>query len=138
MDVYAIRRVSICLDDKWTAGTPGEGPGVLIVTPDGNLREVLRRVLEQRGYHVADAAHSGHALLACLTGAPIDAAIVESELEDVSGRTLVEKLRRHQPGLRAVYLAPSGSPAAADVAVRPLTSDAVLETLEAVTSLAAF
>lgn len=136
MNVCAVRRVSICLDDKWTAAAEA-GPSVLVITPDSDLRAVLARILTQRGYRVADAAHSGHALLACLTGERIDLAIVESALEDITGAALVEKLRRHQPGLRAVYLAPAGSAAAPDVAVRPLTLDAVLESIEAATSLAA-
>lgn len=134
MDVCAVRRLSISVDSVWNAAGGRARISVLLVTPDGNLRAVARRVLEGAGYDVADAAHSGHALLACLTGRQVDIALVETALEDMPGTALIEQLRRRQPGLRAVYLAQPGTAPRVDRLVRPLTSDALIEKIEALTS----
>lgn len=137
MDVCAIRRVSIDLDEAWAEPDDRDNVRVLLVTPDGELRAVLRRVLERRGYAVADAAHSGHALLACMTNRRIDVALVECLLEDISGPELAAKLRRHQPALRAAFLADPGMPAVADQIVRPFDADILFDAIDALTSLAA-
>ena len=104
---------------------------LLLVTGDADLRAVTARVLTAEGYHVIAAAHSGHALLACLTGR-IDILISELELEEASGRTLADTLRRHQPRLRVVYFADAGTPAAEGVIVRPFTRDDLIVELDAV------
>lgn len=137
MDVCAIRRVSIDLDEPWAEPDDRDKVRVLLVTPDGDLRAVLRRVLERRGYAVAEASHSGHALLACMTNRRIDVALIESLLEDVSGPELAAKLRRHQPALRAAFLADADTPAVPDQIVRPFDAEVVIDTLDALTSLAA-
>lgn len=138
MDVCAVRRVSASVDSMWSAAAGRCGISVLLVTPDGDLRAAARRVLERAGYDVADAAHSGHALLACLTDRQVDIALVETVLEDMPGAALIEKLRRRQPGLRAVYLGQRGAAPRLDRLVCPLTSDALIEKIEALTSVPAF
>lgn len=132
-DVCAIRRVSIRLDGDWPAGAAGS-VRVLLVTPDDDFRAAACRVLERAGYAVTGAAHSGHALLACLNGAPVDVAIVESSLPESPGRDLMARMRRHHPGMQAIFLADTGSAPAPDVAVRPLTSDVLLERISAAIS----
>ena len=137
MDVCANRRLSIDLDGPWTDEDDRDRVRVLIVTPDGDLRAVIRRVLERSGCAVADAAHSGHALLACMTNRRIDVVIAESVLEDISGPELAAKLRRHQPALRAAFFADAGTPPGPDQLTRPFTADVLIDAIEALTSLAA-
>jgi CheY-like chemotaxis protein len=106
-------------------------PTLLLVTNDANLRAVAARVLPPEGYDVVTAAHSGHALLACLSG-QIDVMVVEMALEDTTGPELAATLRRHQPALRAVYLGESGTAPAEGVLVRPFTRDDLVSRLDGV------
>jgi DNA-binding response OmpR family regulator len=95
---------------------------VLIVTADGHLAEACASVLEKEGFGVLHARHSGHALLACLSGRPTDILIAELSMDDGSGPALTDRLRRYSPNLQAVYLAnPGTSYEAGNVLVRPFT-----------------
>src|SRR4051812_18478316 len=99
-------RVSAWRDQRWPAGAPGtRRRTVLIVSSDSNLCTAAGRVLENHGFHVTTAAHSGHALLACITGNPIDAALIDAIPDDISAPALADTLRRHCPDLRVVFLA---------------------------------
>ena len=81
------------------------------------------------GYHVVEAAHSGHALLASLRGGAIDIILTELSMGDISGPNLAERVRRHHPALRAAYFANSGTPECDSVIVRPFTRDDLLSRL---------
>jgi CheY-like chemotaxis protein len=106
---------------------------VLVVSGDPSVRAVAMRELEASGYAVTCAAHSGHALLACLTSPRIDVAFIEATLEDMSGAELASRLRRHLPELPVVFLAPAGTPTAPGVVVRPLTKENLVAELEVLT-----
>jgi len=106
---------------------------VLIVSGDPAVRAVAVPELEASGFSVTCAAHSGHALLACLTSTRIDLAFIEVTLEDMAGAELASRLRRHLPELRVVFLAPAGTPAAAGIVVRPLTRENLVAELEVLT-----
>ena len=102
---------------------------VLLVTPDADLRDVGNRVLARAGYEVRVAPHSGHALLAGLTWR-VDVLVAELSAPDLSGPALAKLLKRHHPGLRAVFMANPGTPDGLDhVVVRPFTRDDLLERL---------
>ena len=109
------------------------GLAVLVVSGDPSVRAVAMRELEASGYAVTCAAHSGHALLACLTSARIDLAFIEGTLEDMPGAELATTLRRHLPELRVVFLAAPGTPATPGVVVRPLTRENLVAELEVLT-----
>ena len=99
---------------------------VLLVTADDELREAGERALVRHGYRVRVAAHSGHAVLAGLTSR-VDVLIAELSAPDISGPALAQLLRKHHPGLRAVFLANPGTPdGIAHVVVRPFTRDDLL------------
>jgi DNA-binding response OmpR family regulator len=99
---------------------------VLLVTADDELREAGERALTRQGYRVRVAAHSGHAVLAGLTSR-VDVLIAELSAPDISGPALAQLLRKHHPGLRAVFLANPGTPdGIAHVVVRPFTRDDLL------------
>src|SRR3954462_6143176 len=84
------------------------GLAVLVVSGDPSVRAVAMRELQASGYTATVAAHSGHALLACLSSARIDVAFIEATLEDMPGAELATTLRRHLPELRVVFLGPAG------------------------------
>jgi CheY-like chemotaxis protein len=106
---------------------------VLVVSGDAAVRATAARELESKGYAVTCAAHSGHALLACLTRRRIDVAVIEASLDEMPGAELAETLRRYLPDLRVVFLASPGTPAASGVVVRPLAADNLVAELEVLT-----
>jgi two-component system, cell cycle sensor histidine kinase and response regulator CckA len=128
MDTCQVRRVTIPVDG---VGACAGQRTVLVVTADADLREAAERALANAGYHVMTAAHSGHATLACLQGARVDILVAGLQMDDVSGPRLAERLRRHHPGLQAVYLAEPGTPECEGVLVRPFTRDELLGRLNA-------
>jgi DNA-binding response OmpR family regulator len=110
------------------------GRRILFVNADADLRAVVSRVLQDVGFRVQEAAHSGHALLLCRTMA-FDAVVSELCGPDISGPSLVEQMRRHQPALAAVYLGTPGSPDGIHhLLVRPFTKDDLVERIEFVLS----
>ena len=124
MHSIAVRRETVVLDSSPVPATPA--PVALLVTPDTNLREAAARALEGDGYRVLRAAHSGHAVLACLEAGRVDVAAIELSMEDVSGPALAERLRRQCPALQTVFFAKSGTPECEGVLVRPFTRDDLL------------
>ena len=74
----------------------GQGRRILFVNTDADFRAVVTRVLQHEGFRVQAAAHSGHALLLCRTMV-FDAVVSELCGPDISGPSLVEQMRRHQP-----------------------------------------
>jgi DNA-binding response OmpR family regulator len=108
----------------------GQGRRVLFVNSDADLRAVVTRVLQREGFRVEAAAHSGHALLRCRT-VRFDVVVAELSGPDISGPSLVEQLRRHQPAISAIYLGTPGSPEGVDhLLVRPFTKDDLIERIE--------
>jgi DNA-binding response OmpR family regulator len=116
---------------------PGQCRRILFVNADADLRAVVTRVLKREGFRVDAAAHSGHALLLCRT-LTFDAVISELCGPDISGPSLVEQIRRHQPAIAAIYLGTPGSPEGVDhLLTRPFTKDDLVERIELVLSAVA-
>ena len=112
----------------------GQGRRILFVNADADLRAVVTRVLQREGFGVQAAAHSGHALLLCRT-TTFDAVVSELCGPDISGPSLIEQMRRHQPAIAAVYLGTPGSPEGVDnLLARPFTKDDLIERIEHVLS----
>lgn len=120
MQPETARRISVAVDES---NCPDEGPVVLLVTSDRDLRESAARALTGKGYRVLSAAHAGHAVLACMDAAHVDVAAIELSMDDVSGPVLAERLRRRCPGMRSIYLAKTGTPECEGILVRPFTRD---------------
>jgi CheY-like chemotaxis protein len=130
MQPFAVRRVRVVIHESEGLHVPAQ-PVVLLVTDDHDLRIASARSLRNLGYDVEAATHAGHAVLACLHRTQIDVVVVELEMADTSGPALARRLRRHHPGLPAVYLARSGTPDREGVLVRPFTSEDLVGELEA-------
>jgi CheY-like chemotaxis protein len=107
-------------------------PSVLVVTEDGPLAAACRGTLEQAGYDVTCASHSGHALLECLGGRRADVLLAELSMPDGSGPALAERLRRYYPHMQAVYFANPGMILnQANILVRPFSRDDLLTRIRA-------
>lgn len=100
---------------KQESKAPPEGDAVggtetiLVVEDDDEIRALMERSLSRRGYVVLTAAHPGEAVLVCERHVdPLDLIVADIGLPILSGPDLVGRLRRIQPGLRALYV--SGYP----------------------------
>jgi DNA-binding response OmpR family regulator len=102
-------------------------PSILVVTEDGALAAACKGTLEQAGYQVTWATHSGHALLECLSGHRADLLLTELSMPDGSGPALAERLRRYYPQMQAVYFATPGTILnTGNILVRPFSRDELL------------
>ena len=111
-------------------GAADRAARVLFVNADADLRAVVSRVLERDRFRGDAVAHSGHALLLCRTQ-QFDVAIVELSGPDVSGPSLVDQLRRHQPEMSVDLPGNPGSPEGVDhLLVRPFTKDDLVGHIE--------
>ena len=117
-----------------TSSAGGRRPCVLFVSDDQDLRAASARVLERGGYRVIPAPHAGHAVLACLSGEPIDVLVSDLCMGDGSGPALAERLRRYGAELRTLYLGEPGTSACDAVVVRPFNGDDLMARLDAVLS----
>jgi CheY-like chemotaxis protein len=77
---------------------------VLLVEDVGAVRDIVRRVLQRRGYLVLDAGSSLEALtLAASFAGPIDLLLTDIVLPGANGRELAEKLKQARPGMRVLF-----------------------------------
>jgi two-component system NtrC family sensor kinase len=81
---------------------------VLIVDDEAEFARTLSRRLERRGLQVA-AAREPEAALAALSAARVDVVLLSTELRGGSGLSLLEELRRAQPGVEVILMAAHGS-----------------------------
>jgi DNA-binding response OmpR family regulator len=108
------------------------GASILLVTDDEVVGRLCTTILQQAGYMVTLARHSGHALLACLSGPPADLLITEMAMAEGSGMALSERLQRHCPRLRSLFIGTAGTTyEAANVLVRPFSRDELLARVRA-------
>jgi PAS domain S-box-containing protein len=90
---------------------------ILLVDDEASLRLLTRKVLEQRGYRVLEAADGAAALEVCAgLERPIDLLITDLTMPGQSGRALAEQMRAGQPGLRILFMSGYADPAAVPLA----------------------
>ncbi len=89
-----------------TEGVPsGDGKHVLVVEDEAALRRLIERMVESLGYHVTAAANGGEALLIVEEkGLRPDLIITDVVMPGMSGRLLVDRLRRTQADVKALYM----------------------------------
>ena len=83
---------------------------VLVVDDQENLCWVLSRLLSERGHVVRTAVNGAQATRIAEVFEP-QVAIVDFRLPDTSGTALIERLKQHHPGLRAILMTSYGSAA---------------------------
>lgn len=119
-----------------------ERPTVLVVDDEEDLRDIMRRMLERRGYSTMIAGNADEAVAICRDHeGPVDVLVTDLGLPGVSGGELARSALGLRPELGVVYI--SGLPK--DIAVtkgliaddallvkKPFTSDLLLEALRLV------
>lgn len=88
-----------------TAALRGEGETVLLVEDEPSVRQLVRQVLDRRGYAVLEM-ESPKACLEFLEGynAPIDLLLTDVVMPGMNGRELHRRIAETRPGLRALYM----------------------------------
>ena len=90
---------------------------LLIVDGDKLLQQRLAKAMTLRGFKVLTAGSVDEALNKAKQHAP-DFAVVDRRLADGDGTIVIEALKRHRPGCRAIIFTGYGSIANAVVAIR--------------------
>ena len=121
-----------------------ERPTVLIVDDEVDLREIMRRMLERRGFEALVAADPEQAMAVCADHCgPIDVLVTDLTLPGESGGELSRTALALRPDMGVIYI--SGLPK--DIAVskglidpdallvkKPFTADLLVETVQTVLS----
>ncbi|MFI7541279.1 response regulator [Actinoplanes sp. NPDC049599] len=119
-----------------------ERPTVLVVDDEEDLRDIMRRMLERRGFDTLVAGDSDQAIAVCREHpGVIDVLVTDLGLPGVSGGDLARNASELRPGMGVVYI--SGLPK--DIAVtkgligqdallvkKPFTSDLLLGALRSI------
>ena len=79
-------------------------PTVLVVDDEAQMRALERRVLEDLGYSVLEAAGGTDLVDLLAGGARFDLLIADLDMPMVRGDEMVKRLRRSRPDLRVLYV----------------------------------
>ena len=87
------------------AGAPvlGAGEAVLVVEDQDAVREITARILRANGYTALEAS-TGEEALALFADHPVDLVLTDVVMPRMSGRQLVERLRRLRPTVAVLYM----------------------------------
>ncbi len=77
---------------------------VLTVDDEAALRAVERRILEQEGYQVIEAADGAEGVAAAAGDAVIDLLIADLNMPGLSGEEMVRRIQVTRPGLPVLYV----------------------------------
>jgi CheY-like chemotaxis protein len=86
-----------------TAERPALGV-VLVVDDEAGMRELARRILEEAGYGVIDAADAAAAIALVNGGAAVDFLIADLDMPGMLGHEMAAKIRMLRPGLQVLYV----------------------------------
>ncbi|MBU2663082.1 response regulator [Actinoplanes bogorensis] len=124
------------------APAPESRPTVLVVDDEEDLRDIMRRMLERRGFATLIAGDSQQAIAACREHpGDIDILVTDLGLPGVSGGELSRSATQLRPEMSVVYI--SGLPkelAVADGLIgedallvkKPFSSEVLVQTLRSV------
>jgi len=122
--------------------TPPERPTVLVVDDEEDLRDIIRRMLERRGFDTLVAGDSESAIATCREHVgEIDVLVTDLSLPGATGGDLSREAAVLRPAMKVVYI--SGLPK--DIAVtkgligadallvtKPFTAERLIEALRVV------
>ena len=124
------------------APAPEPRTTVLVVDDEEDLRDIMRRMLERRGFAALTAGDSQQAIAVCREyPGEIDILVTDLGLPGVSGGELSRTAIELRPGMRVVYI--SGLPkdiavaeglidAGALLVMKPFTTDLLIDALRSV------
>jgi two-component system response regulator MprA len=126
------------------------GATVLLVDDEPSVRQVVRRTLEEEGFHVEEAPDGASALkLVQARAEPFDLVLTDLSMPHIDGRQVAETLRRYRPSAAVLCMSADpdavpyieSSEAPVRVLLKPFTPDdlyhAVRDAITRATDLAA-
>ncbi|BFU42142.1 response regulator [Krasilnikovia sp. MM14-A1004] len=127
-----------------TAAPAPAQPTVLVVDDEEDLRDIMRRMLERKGFRALVAGNSEQALEICRgQEGDIDILVTDLGLPGVSGGELAHAAAEMRPTMAVVYVSGLLKEIAVDQGLipddavlikKPFTSDVLIETLHMVIS----
>jgi PAS domain S-box-containing protein len=114
---------------------------VLLVEDEDGVRRVAERILAADGYDVVPAADAASAIRLAREQPPIDLVLTDVVMPEMSGTTLVARLREHDPELPAIFMSgyidrPDELPEDAPLLAKPFSRDALLAQVAALLPVA--
>jgi two-component system cell cycle sensor histidine kinase/response regulator CckA len=79
-------------------------PLVLVVDDEAPIRQVERRILEQGGYRVQEAAGAAEAFAMLEEGLAPDLLIADLDMPEISGEAMVSRVHAARPHLKVLYV----------------------------------
>lgn len=83
---------------------PAQGPLLLLIDDETQVRQVVQRQLERLGYRVAAAADGLAGLAMLADGQPPRAAIIDMTLPDMDGADVARAVLERAPGISVVLM----------------------------------
>src|SRR5436305_11206861 len=106
---------------------------VLVADDNRGFAELCRALLEDAGHQVV-TAYSGLAAIAAVEQQPVDAAVLDILIPEISGDAVAERLRQKLPGLPIALMTGHGADFAAGsglpVLNKPFTKEELIETVD--------
>ena len=106
---------------------------LLVADDNRGFAELLRALLEDAG-HTVTTAFSGLAAIAVVEQEPVDAAVLDVLIPEISGDAVAARLRQLRPGLPIALMTGNGELFAKGVGYpvlhKPFTKEQLLETVE--------
>jgi CheY-like chemotaxis protein len=106
---------------------------VLVADDNREFAELLRALLEDAGYTVV-TAYSGLAAIAAVEQQPVDGAVLDVLIPEISGDAVAERLRQLSPGLPIVLMTGNGDlfarAAGLPVLHKPFTREELIEIVQ--------
>ena len=75
---------------------PGSGKRALVVDDSSTMRAILRSLLRKRGFTVVEAGNGIQALAALADQKPVDVMLIDWNMPEMDGFTLLERIRGQQ------------------------------------------
>lgn len=125
------------MDDQGGDDPAGRAPTVLVVDDEPDLCEIVRRMLEGRGYNVLTAGGVAAATaLAAAHAMAIDLLITDLRMPDGDGVDLSRKLVAGNPGMALLYMSglASDQPLDATMLAKPFTPTDLLNAVDTVSA----
>jgi two-component system cell cycle sensor histidine kinase/response regulator CckA len=94
------------MTDVKDPGRSGDGSAgtVLVVDDEAGLRAVERRVLEDQGYHVIEAASGAEGIDQLAGDMVVDLLIADLQMPGLGGEEMVRRIHLRRPGLPVLYV----------------------------------
>jgi two-component system, cell cycle sensor histidine kinase and response regulator CckA len=103
-----------------SAGRPQRVETILVVEDEEEVRNLIRRVLEDEGYAVLAVSQGADALMLGKSyDRPIDLLLADLSLPDMNGRELAQRIRSARPEMKLLYVSGHADTAVVEFGIFP-------------------